>query len=219
MRHSRTATLGIWAVAAAAATLRVLAPAGAAEVGGQSRAVARFDRISTNGAFTVHVTAGSARQSLTVSGDPSTVARVTTTVADGTLSLGMTSGTNFLTHLPVIDIEVPVLRGYDNAGAGSATIEGLTGGNLTISNAGAATIRAAGHAGRLSVELDGVGTIEASQLYAGDVSVENNGVGRVDVRAAGTLTIAVNGVGEVRYAGNPTHVESHVNGIGRIVRL
>ncbi len=215
----RTAALGIWAVAAAVTTLRFVAPAGAAESGGESRAVARFDRISSNGAFTVHVTAGSARQRVTISGDPSSVARVTTSVDGGKLTLGMTSGTNFLTRLPVIDIEVPALRGYANVGAGSVTIAGLSGGDLTISNAGAATMRASGRAGRLSVELDGVGSIDAAKLDAGDVSVENNGAGRVDVRAAGKLTIAVNGVGEVRYAGNPTHVASEVNGIGRIGRL
>jgi hypothetical protein len=39
------------------------------------------------------------------------------------------------------------------------------------------------------------------------------------VRATGTLTASVNGVGEIRYAGNPAHVESRVNGIGRISRL
>jgi hypothetical protein len=72
---------------------------------------------------------------------------------------------------------------------------------------------------RLTVEQDGVGTIDAAHLDAVDVSVENDGVGRVDVRATGTLTAEVNGVGEVRYAGNPVHVESHVNGIGRIGRL
>ena len=47
----------------------------------------------------------------------------------------------------------------------------------------------------------------------------NNGVGGVYVRASGTLSASVNGVGEIRYTGNPTHVDSQVNGVGRISKI
>jgi len=41
----------------------------------------------------------------------------------------------------------------------------------------------------------------------------------VHVRANGSLKMNLNGVGEVRYAGTPSHVESQVSGIGTIGRL
>jgi len=48
--------------------------------------------------------------------------------------------------------------------------------------------------------------------------VNNNGVGLVDVRARGSLEMNVNGLGMIRYSGSPAHVDSHVNGLGRIQR-
>jgi hypothetical protein len=36
------------------------------------------------------------------------------------------------------------------------------------------------------------------------------------VQGSGSLVLNVNGVGEIRYKGNPKNVEKHVNGLGRI---
>jgi hypothetical protein len=36
------------------------------------------------------------------------------------------------------------------------------------------------------------------------------------VQGSGSLVLSVNGVGEIRYKGNPRNVEKHVNGVGRI---
>jgi hypothetical protein len=113
-------------------------------------------------------------------------------------------------------ITVPVLRGFANAGAGSAHLSGFTGGDFSIANDGAASITASGRVSTLAVSLNGIGKIDTTNLAARDVTVDNNGVGSVRVRASSSLTMNVNGVGEIRYAGNPPHVTSHVNGVGHI---
>jgi hypothetical protein len=189
-------------------------PVRAADGVSQTRNVSGFERITMDGAFTADVTAGAGRTRVVVSGDPSVVARVTTENKNGTLVIGM-SGDGIVPHTPKITIELPVLRRFANDGAGAIQIRGLTGSDIEIVNSGAASIDAAGRAARETVSLDGIGKIDATAVEAHDVVAKNNGVGSIRVRASGTLSMNVNGVGEIRYAGNPSKVESHVDGIGR----
>jgi Putative auto-transporter adhesin, head GIN domain len=186
----------------------------------ETRDVSGFDRIRLEGAFTTEITAGKDGTAVVISGNRDLVGRVTTEVNGDTLVVGMHgSGFGFFEGSPKIEITLPVLRGFSNSGAGSATIAGLTGGDIEIENAGAGSIVATGLADREDVTLAGVGTIDTTGLDAQDVTVSNDGVGSVHVRASGNLTMNVDGVGEIRYAGTPAHIESEVNGIGKIGRL
>ena len=195
----------------------LMLPAGAAET--QSRTVGGFDRITVEGVFSTEVQAGAAHTSVTVTGEPDVLARVTTEVRDGTLHVGMRSGTNNNVRNLKLAISLPVLHRFSNNGAGSAKLSGLTGSDLEIENSGVGSIRASGRAGRLTITLEGVGKIDATELDARDVSVENDGVGSAYVRASGKLSLSVNGVGEIGYTGNPTEIEQHVNGVGRIRKI
>jgi hypothetical protein len=204
------------------ATLIVIplaAPSLAADDVAETRTVSAFDRVRLDGAFASEIAAGKQQTRVVVSGNPDVVARVTTEVSGGTLVVGMRPGLGVFGRSPKLEIRLPVLRGFANNGAGSVNITGLTGGDIEIENAGAASIVASGRAAREDVSLEGVGKIDTTALDARDVTVSNDGVGSVHVRASGILTMSVNGVGEIRYSGNPSHVESHINGIGRIDRL
>jgi hypothetical protein len=218
MKYWRTAGIGIWAISAAVMVLRFASPGRAAEGVEQSRSVGHFDHVRTEGMFRTQIAAGSTAQHVSIGGDPAVVARVTTTIEGDTLVIGMKPGTNLFDKSPSVTIAVPALRGYANSGAGSARITGLTG-DVSLSNDGTASITASGRAAHLAIELDGIGKIDTTAVDARDVTVDNNGVGRVDVRASGSLTMNVNGVGEIRYAGSPASIDQHVNGVGRIRRL
>lgn len=219
--RSRLIIAGALAAITLTAALAVPAarPGRAAEADSQTRTVGHFDKVKTSGAFTVSITAGARSVSVTVSGDRDVIARVTTEVNDGTLEIGMKPGTNSFGTSPKIDIKVPALRGFENDGAGSVTIAGIGGGDFSITNSGTASITVTGRAANEDISLNGTGKIDVTGVDAHDVTVDNNGVGSVRVRASGELTMSVNGVGEIRYAGNPTAVHSSVNGIGRISRL
>ncbi len=154
-----------------------------------------------------------------LSAAPDVLNRVTSEVRDGTLVVGMRSGNSMLDRSPKLTIDVAVLRGFENNGAGSIVIDGLTGGDIAIANSGAASIVVSGRAANATISLNGTGRIDTTAVDAGDVTVDNNGVGSIHVRAHGELTMNVNGVGEIRYTGKPTDVHSSVNGIGRIGRL
>jgi len=184
----------------------------------RSPALPPFDRIQTRGAFRTTIVVGRA-QHVVISGDAGVIDRVTATVDHGRLDIGMRDDSPIVHALTRITIELPALRAFSNQGAGTVAITGVTGGALELANAGAARMRASGSVGTLAIELDGIGAIDTTALDARDASVDNNGVGRVDVRASGTLTMNVNGVGEIRYAGHPASIDRNVNGIGRIAPL
>jgi hypothetical protein len=178
-----------------------------------------FEKVRLEGAFTTDITAGAAHTRVEASGDSGTLDRITTKIEGDTLVIGMHSGTSFFARSPRITIELPALYAFTNDGAGSTKIGGLRGNDVEITNSGAGSIVAAGRAGDLRIALNGTGKIDTTGIDAHDVTVDNNGVGSIDVRASGKLTASVNGVGSIRYTGNPSNVQSQVNGIGHIGRL
>jgi hypothetical protein len=206
-------SLGAWALVAFAV------PGYAADDVSEIRAVGAFDRVEVSGAFKTDISAGHASSRVTLRGSRAALDTVTTNVHDGTLVVGIRDGAGLNGTLPTVTIALPDLRGFKNSGFGSAKIGGLTGADIEIENGGAASIVVAGRAGHETIELNGAGKIDATGVDAKDVEVDNNGVGLVEVRASGSLEMNVNGVGVIRYAGSPSHVESHVNGIGRIQRI
>jgi hypothetical protein len=203
--------------AATAIPFALRATASAADVT-QMRSVSGFDKVQLNGAFTVTIGAGAPSTKVTLTGDPATLDRVTTTVEHGTLFVATKSGTKVFNQTPKVAIEVPALRSLSNAGAGKVTLAGVSGA-LALSNDGTASIVASGKATSLTISINGTGKIDTTAVDARDVTVDNNGVGSTDVRVSGVLTASINGIGSIRYTGNPTKVTSQVNGLGRISRL
>jgi hypothetical protein len=219
MQNRRSFGRRVSALAAAALAMpfAVRGGASAADVT-QTRKVSGFDKVQLNGAFTVELVAGAPATKLTLTGDSALLERVSTTVERGTLFVSMKSGTNVFNQSPKVAIEMPALRSLSNEGAGSIKLTGLSGA-LALSNDGTATIVAAGKATNLTISINGTGKTDTTALDAHDVTINNNGVGSTDVRVSGVLTASINGIGSIRYTGNPTKVISQVNGLGRISRL
>jgi hypothetical protein len=204
------------AIALVLGVISLAAPSRAADDVSETRAVSGFERIRLQGAFSAEITAGEPGARFVATGDRDVVGRITTAVEDGTLVVGMRPGFDFGRRAPKLEIALPKLRGFVNEGAGTAKITGLNGGDVEIENSGTASIVVSGRAANEAITLNGTGKIDAADVEARDVTVDNNGVGTVHVRASGSLTMNVNGVGTIRYSGNPTHVESRVNGVGSI---
>jgi hypothetical protein len=191
-------------------------PVRAADDVSQTRSVSGFDRVRLDGAFSATVRGGKRDTRFVMTGDPDMLARVTTKVSDGLLVVGMRDGDNHLKGTIKLLIDLPVLRSFKIAGVGNANITGLTGADLELAIPGAASITASGRAGNETLSLDGTGKIDASDVAAHDVTADANGVGAIYVQGSGSMVLSVNGVGEIRYKGNPSNVEKHVNGVGRI---
>jgi hypothetical protein len=206
------------AAIAGAASLFVRSTAAAAADITEARTLTHFDRVQVAGAFSVDVRSGRPTQ-VAITGSPDAVKATETHVEGDTLVIKMKRGLNVFSRSPRIAIDLPALRGFENDGAATAQITGVAGGALALTDSGAAKITASGRVQTLAIALNGAGAIDTTGLDAHDVTVDNNGVGSVRVRASGQLNANVNGVGEIRYTGSPAHVESHVNGIGRISRI
>ncbi len=192
-------------------------PVVAADDIAEVRAVGAFDRVGSDGVFTVHVTVGAREQKVVVRGAPDVVSRTVTETHDGTLEIRLRSGvpTQNMNRPIIVDIDVPALRRFENAGVGTATLTGLSG-EVALVNSGTGTISATGTATRETIDNSGVGAVDATNVRAGDVTATSSGVGSIKLRATGTLTANVSGIGHVTYLGAPTHVASHVSGLGSV---
>jgi hypothetical protein len=186
----------------------------AANAASLSPTIGSFDRVRLTGAFSTTITVGK-ESHIGIRGDANAIRNVTTAVRDGTLTVGERDGSLFHTQSVALAIDLPHLRSFANDGAGNISISGIAD-DIELANSGAGSIKAAGRAGRETVSLAGVGNIDTQGIDARDVSVESDGVGAVYVRGSGTLDLTVNGVGEIRYAGHPAHVDQRVDGVGHI---
>jgi len=87
---------------------------------------------------------------------------------------------------------------------------------LDVMLAGAGSVKLRGQAKNQVISLNGVGKLEAFNLESESCEVTVSGMGGVEVNVKENLNARVNGVGSIRYKGNPTHVDDRVSGLGTI---
>ena len=179
-----------------------------------SRDVPSFTKIDLNGAASVSITVGK-KTAVAISGDDNIVPLIHTEVNDGTLVISQTRGYSTDNGLD-IRVSTPELVGSTLSGAGSLTADGISSKSFTADVAGAGRLDLAGTTGSVDVNVAGVGAVELGSLIARIAHVTLSGTGSVHVYASGTLDATVNGVGNIRYSGNPAHVRTHVHGLGTI---
>jgi hypothetical protein len=66
------------------------------------------------------------------------------------------------------------------------------------------------------ISLNGVGKLEAFDLESETCTVTVSGMGGVEVNVKENLNARVNGVGSIRYQGNPSKVDDRISGLGTI---
>lgn len=89
--------------------------------------------------------------------------------------------------------------------------------NLGVVGEGGVWVDLEGVTKNLDVSLSGAGHVNASDLKADDVNFKIEGVGTGKVHAEKTLYGRIEGVGKIRYTGNPK-VTRNVDGLGSIER-
>jgi hypothetical protein len=208
MRHARLLSL-------ATATALFALQAHAAD---QTRSVAPFTAVSNSGPVNLRIEVGKA-QSVTVSGDDELVSDLQTEVVGNELKLHMRRDTTtFNKHHDDlrVTITVPQLTAFTMAGAGETTITHMSGDSLDVRFGGAGSLKAEGRVKNLTLNVGGVGSIDARELHADAADVTVGGVGSVKVRAESRLDLTVGGVGSVTYYGDPKTVNTHGGGLGSI---
>lgn len=79
-------------------------------------------------------------------------------------------------------------------------------------------INLSGKVNSIGLSNDGLGNVDASDLIAQNMNLRSSGIGRVAVYCEGDLSIVVDGIGTVSYAGNPNVIKEEINGIGKVIR-
>lgn len=119
----------------------------------------------------------------------------------------------------VIDsLRTPSLK-IDSEGVGNLTIRGLTTETLKVESSGVGNIELQGVAKMADLECDGVGNINAGELKAEEVKAEVNGVGGIACFASEKIHGSINGVGSLKYGGNPKEKKLQRNGIGAVKEM
>ena len=88
--------------------------------------------------------------------------------------------------------------------------------DLEITLAGAGLVKLKGSAENQSVSLNGVGSFEAFNLESRFCKVTVSGMGSAEINVKENLMARVNGIGSIRYRGNPYTIDDKIFGIGTI---
>lgn len=183
----------------------------------EQRGTEPFHSVDLHGAADAIVEVGPAN-SLTLSGSANVLRKVKTSVTNGMLVIEhdhhwyQFGGDGRLS----LRITAPDLNAFAVQGAGDVQIRGATGDALAVVLSGAGEVSATGTVQSLNARLNGAGRMDLSKLSAVDATVYLNGAGELQVNVSGTLEAELNGVGNIRYAGNPQKVQPQINGVGRI---
>lgn len=100
-------------------------------------------------------------------------------------------------------------------GAGSINLE-LEVEQLEVDMPGAGLVKLTGYANKQEIKIDGAGHLNAANLITNETKIELNGLGGADINVSKKLEARLNGVGSIRYKGNPETVDQRVNGMGVI---
>lgn len=181
-----------------------------------SRVLPTFSNITSQGAYKLVVTVGQ-EQSVVLSGDAELLAKIKTTVQGEQLLIAMPERSNVRWDDRVhIAITVPQLNAYQFEGAGTTTLNNLSGEQFRLSYQGVGSLTVTGQVQRFVLRAQGVGSLDAKGLNARHVDARLEGVGSADVRASESLTAKVEGVGSLTYYGKPARITKSVEGVGRV---
>jgi hypothetical protein len=103
----------------------------------------------------------------------------------------------------------------DFSGAGNLDLK-INAKNLKLYSSGAGNMEVSGKADFQQIVLSGAGNVEAFGLMSKISEVELNGVGNVEINVSNELSAELNGMGSIRYKGNPTSKNISKNGLGSI---
>lgn len=187
-----------------------------AQAATETRAVPAFHAIRVTGVAQVGFTQA-ATQSITATASPALLKRLRLTVSDGTLTIGLKSGTIFgndgKLHLA---ITAPKLDRFDVAGVANATVRGLTGDHFALSLSGTGSFDLQGAVDHAAITVSGAGSIDARHLITRDLTLDISGAGSVRAYASRLARVSVSGVGSAKIYGHPAQRSVSRTGVGSV---
>jgi Putative auto-transporter adhesin, head GIN domain len=189
---------------------------GSGNVVSETREATGFTSVSLDGAEDVNIKFGDA-ESVVITGEDNIIFLIETNVQNHQLVIKTKPQMTYVAKKPItIDVTVVALDQVALNGSGNMNVSGYTGNSLTVGLDGSGNMILDGTADNLKITLGGSGNIEADQLQAKSATAVLNGSGNIMVYASDSLDATVSGSGNIRYSGNPAHVNKNVSGSGSI---
>jgi hypothetical protein len=188
---------------------------GSGNVTTETRAITAFTAIDVSGVGEVVITQGNV-DSLTVETDDNLQAIVLGEVRGDTLYLGINANRGFSDATRVtFTITVKQLTALSFSGAGTFSVRGLSGEQLTVNHAGAGPVTLDGTVVEQRVTLSGAGNYDGVALVSERATINLSGLGSVVVNASERLDATISGAGSIVYIGSP-ELHEQVSGLGSI---
>jgi len=202
----------------------------------EDRTIRDFQRVSLEGMGQLVLDPTLPKGTVRITANASLLASVRVSVSSNTLVLKEEG-----VRMPGDELEYRVAppAGLDRitlAGMGSVTAtEPLTTGNLElgleglgrldlevtaqkvlVTQVGQGEVIVRGRAQRVEVRAEGLGRVDLSGLETPEASVESEGIGEVRVFASEKLRVRANGMGAVRFSGNPAQTDVQTEGLTQV---
>lgn len=179
----------------------------------QQRTPGTFSGIRIVGIAKVYVRQDSV-DSLRIEADDNIIGRVTSSVSQGVLTVGLTSGS--YTDVTVrVYATMTTIHSLGIDGTGDIeTTNSIQTDNVACSILGAGSMTLSGVTTAESVVIAGAGSIHNYGLVSSRCSASILGTGNVEIYASQRLDALISGVGTITYDGNPAEVNSTTTGVG-----
>jgi hypothetical protein len=177
-----------------------------------------FTHVGSSGSADMSVTVGGDKTAVTVTADDNILPMIET-IRDGD-ELKIICHGNFSPKTRIhVDITTPSLSAVSISGSGNADITGVAGPSFKASISGSGNVKATGQVDQLAAHISGSGDMDFRNVTAKSAEVSVSGSGNVTVNATQDVSASVSGSGDIRYAGNPSKVNSHVSGSGSVKKI
>jgi hypothetical protein len=155
-------------------------------------------------------------QTLVVQADDNIIDRVTTSVSNGVLIVGLQQG-SYSSITININVSMQAINRLECIG----TAEFLNSGQIQTDSivcriTGAGKITLTGTATQQTVQITGAGDVHNFGLASSHCLAMISGAGNVEVNVTQQLDAIINGTGSVTYTGDPQVVNKTITGIGNI---
>jgi hypothetical protein len=107
----------------------------------------------------------------------------------------------------------------DVSGSGKVVLAMNIADDADFSVSGSGRIQASGNADDVKTTISGSGKILAADLQAKSCNVRISGSGDVEINVREALDATISGSGSVSYRGNPSKVNSHASGSGKVRKM
>jgi len=107
----------------------------------------------------------------------------------------------------------------DVSGSGKVILSGTISGIADFGISGSGKIQAEGTAKEVKAGISGSGQVMAANLETDKCTVRISGSGDVEINVKSDLDATISGSGTVSYKGNPSHMNSHSSGSGKVRKM